>query len=45
MCDMDLMDLHQTVTLKGLGRQASVVTVWMIPEGRDFAHFVTAFPG
>jgi hypothetical protein len=28
-----------------LGRQASVVTVWMVPEGRDFAHFVTAFPG
>jgi hypothetical protein len=27
------------------GRQASVVTVWMIPNGRDFAHFVTAFPG
>ena len=28
-----------------LGRQASVVTVWIIPEGREFAHFVTAFPG
>ena len=27
------------------GRQASVVTVWMLPNGREFAHFVTAFPG
>ena len=27
------------------GRQASVVTVWMFPNGRDTAHFVTAFPG
>lgn len=27
------------------GRQAIVVTVWMLPNGRDFAHFVTAFPG
>jgi hypothetical protein len=27
------------------GRQASVVTVWMLPLGHDFAHFVTAFPG
>jgi hypothetical protein len=26
-------------------RQAAVVTVWMVPSGRDFAHFVTAFPG
>jgi hypothetical protein len=33
-------------TISGpLGRQASVVTVWIIPEGREFAHFVTAFPG
>jgi hypothetical protein len=28
-----------------LGRQASVITVWIVPEGREFAHFVTAFPG
>jgi hypothetical protein len=27
------------------GRQAKVVTVWMVSDGRDFAHFVTAFPG
>jgi hypothetical protein len=27
------------------GRQATVVTVWIVPNGRDFAHFVTAFPG
>jgi hypothetical protein len=27
------------------GRQAALVTVWMVPNGRDFAHFVTAFPG
>jgi hypothetical protein len=27
------------------GRQAPVVTIWMIPDGQDFAHFVTAFPG
>lgn len=27
------------------GRQASVVTVWLISSERDFAHFVTAFPG
>ena len=33
-------------TLQGpSGRQASVVTVWMLPTGRDTAHFVTAFPG
>ena len=33
-------------TLQGsLGRSASVVTVWMVSEGQDFAHFVTAFPG
>jgi hypothetical protein len=27
------------------GRQATVVTVWMVPNGRNFPHFVTAFPG
>ena len=27
------------------GRQADVVTVWMVPSGQDFPHFVTAFPG
>jgi hypothetical protein len=37
-------EVHGTIT-GPLGRQASVVTVWMVPEGRDFAHFVTAFPG
>ena len=33
-------------TLQGpLGRSAEIVTVWMVPTGWDFAHFVTAFPG
>jgi len=27
------------------GRQASVVTVWMVSNGQDFSHFVTAYPG
>jgi hypothetical protein len=27
------------------GRTASVVTVWMVPNGFDLPHFVTAFPG
>jgi hypothetical protein len=27
------------------GREAAVVTVWMVSNGQDFAHFVTAFPG
>lgn len=27
------------------GRQASVVTVWMVSIGQDFPHFVTAYPG
>jgi len=27
------------------GRQANVVTVWMVSNGQDFPHFVTAFPG
>jgi hypothetical protein len=27
------------------GRQAMVVTVWMVSDGRDFAHFITAIPG
>lgn len=26
------------------GRRAEVTTVWMVPTGQDFAHFVTAFP-
>jgi hypothetical protein len=32
-------------TLAGpAGREASILTVWMVSNGRDFAHFVTAFP-
>jgi hypothetical protein len=27
------------------GRQADVVTVWLVANGQDFATFVTAFPG
>lgn len=27
------------------GRQAVVVTVWMVSNGQDFPHFITAFPG
>jgi len=27
------------------GRQAEVVTVWLVSIGEDFARFVTAFPG
>jgi hypothetical protein len=27
------------------GRSAPVVTVWMVSNGRDFPHFITAFPG
>lgn len=27
------------------GRQADVVTVWMVSNGLDFPHFVTAYPG
>ena len=27
------------------GRQARVVTVWMVSNGKDFCHFVTAYPG
>ena len=26
------------------GRQAHVVTIWLVANGHDFAHFVTAFP-
>lgn len=26
------------------GRQAAILTVWMISNGQDFPHFVTAFP-
>lgn len=37
-------DIHGTITGPS-GRRASIVTVWMVPIGRDFAHFVTAFPG
>ncbi len=33
-------------TLTGpTGRQASVVTVWMVLIGQNFPHFVTAYPG
>jgi hypothetical protein len=28
-----------------LDRQANVVTVWMVSNGQDFPHFVTAHPG
>ena len=27
------------------GRQADVVTVWMVSNGQDFPHFITAHPG
>lgn len=27
------------------GRSAKVTTVWMVSNGQDFPHFVTAFPG
>jgi hypothetical protein len=27
------------------GRRAEIVTVWLVPNAQDFAHFVTAFPG
>ena len=27
------------------GRQADLVTVWMVSNGQDFPHFVTAYPG
>lgn len=27
------------------GRQASLVTVWMVSRDQDFPHFVTSFPG
>jgi hypothetical protein len=27
------------------GRQAEIITVWQISNGREFAHFVTAIPG
>jgi hypothetical protein len=27
------------------GRQADVVTVWMVSNGLNFPHFVTAYPG
>ncbi|HEY6559309.1 MAG TPA: hypothetical protein VI072_18620 [Polyangiaceae bacterium] len=27
------------------GRQADVMTIWMVSKGQDFPHFVTAFPG
>jgi hypothetical protein len=27
------------------GRQANVVTVWMVANGQDFPHFITAHPG
>lgn len=33
-------------TLQGpSGRQASVLTVWMVSNGQDFPHFITAHPG
>ena len=27
------------------GRQANVVTVWMVSNGQNFPHFITAHPG
>jgi len=27
------------------GRQADIVTVWMVDQGKNFPHFVTAYPG
>jgi len=27
------------------GRQADVVTAWMVSNGQDFPHFITAYPG
>jgi hypothetical protein len=27
------------------GLQANVLTVWMVSNGQDFSHFVTAHPG
>lgn len=27
------------------GRQADVVTVWMVSNDQDFPHFITAYPG
>lgn len=27
------------------GRQANVVTVWMVSDGQGFPHFITAHPG
>lgn len=27
------------------GRQADLVTVWMVSNGQDFPHFITAHPG
>lgn len=30
---------------RSLGKQAHVVTVWIIKAGEDFPRFVTAFPG
>ena len=33
-------------TLQGpSGRQAELVTVWMVSNGQDFPHFITAYPG
>ena len=27
------------------GRQGDIVTIWMISNGQDFPHFITAYPG
>lgn len=37
-------EIHATLTGPA-GRQANIVTVWMVSNGLDFPHFVTAFPG
>jgi hypothetical protein len=37
-------EIHGTIQGPS-GRRATVITVWMLPNDRDVAHFVTAFPG
>ncbi|MGH7284663.1 MAG: DUF6883 domain-containing protein [Polyangiaceae bacterium] len=40
------LKLEIRATLSGpSGRQADVVTVWMVSNGHDFPHFITAHPG
>jgi hypothetical protein len=37
-------EIHATLQWPS-GRTASVVTVWMAPNGLNLPHFITAFPG